>query len=42
VKPSGVIVTCNFSKKTDKTLDTGVVRVDIPIKKIKNAFNDVL
>jgi UDP-galactopyranose mutase len=41
VKPTGAIVKRQISKKIDKT-DTVVIRVDIPVKKGKKAFDDVL
>jgi hypothetical protein len=41
VKPTRAIVKRQISKKIDKTLDTVVVRADIPVKKGKNTFNDV-
>jgi hypothetical protein len=41
VKPTGAILKRQISKKIDKT-DTIVVPVDIPVKKGKKAFDDVL
>jgi hypothetical protein len=44
VKPTGNIVKRQISKKRelDKQLDTVVVRADIPVKKGKKVFDDVL
>jgi hypothetical protein len=42
VKLTGAVVKRQISKKIDKTLDTVVVRADIPVKKGKKAFDDVL
>jgi hypothetical protein len=42
VKPTGAVVKRQISKKNDKALDDVVVRADIPVKKGKNLFDDVL
>jgi fructose-specific phosphotransferase system component IIB len=42
VKSTGAVVNNQISKKIDKSLDTVVVRADIPVKKSKKAFDDVL
>jgi hypothetical protein len=36
---TGAIVKLDMFKKKDKTMDIGVVRADIPVKKGKKAFN---
>jgi hypothetical protein len=41
VKPTGAVVKRQISIKIDQT-DTVVVRADIPVKKGKKAFDDVL
>jgi hypothetical protein len=41
VKPTGAIVKRQISKKIDKT-NTVIVRADIPVKKGKKLFDDVL
>jgi hypothetical protein len=41
-KPTGAVVKRQISKKIEKALDNLVVRVDIPVKKGKKAFDDVL
>jgi hypothetical protein len=40
VKPTGAVVKRQISKKIEK--DTVVVRADIPVKKSKKVFDDVL
>jgi hypothetical protein len=42
VKPTGAIVKRQISKKIDKATDTVVIRADIPVKKGKKQFDDVL
>jgi hypothetical protein len=42
IKPTGEVVKRQISKEIEKTIDTVVVRADIPVKKGKKAFDDVL
>jgi hypothetical protein len=42
VKPTGAVVKRQISKKIDKEKETVVFRVDIPVKKCKKTFDDVL
>jgi hypothetical protein len=42
VKPTGAVVKRQISKKIDKELETVVVIADIPVKKGKKVFDDVL
>jgi hypothetical protein len=42
VKLTGAVVKSQISKKNEKTLDTIVVRADIPVKKGNKLFDDVL
>jgi UDP-galactopyranose mutase len=42
VKPTGAVVKRQISKRIDKEKETYVVRADIPVKKGKKVFDDVL
>ena len=42
VKPTGAVVQFQISIKIDKTLDTVDISADIPFKKGKKTFDDVL